>query len=384
MQSRPCLAQALRSTAVAAALLLVGSAAVAAPPQAAAVQAAQKAAAEAKAAYLARDYDKAAAQYAEALKNFEHPNLFFTYARSLEQLGQFKTAAFAFERAAKLTNPGPERNTMAARGAANIQLDEAQQQLSDGQAAAALPLIRAAHLVLLGQSKRAEDGQVYPEPAAALLLFARIELALGNAGHAAELLAEVQADPTAPQKLIDRAGQLAGQQPAGPRAKPAEVAAKSAVAQPVEEPVVAKPVVAQAPAKPAVTPGEAERGPVESVQAPAPAERPLGAWIALGGSTVLTLAGAVWWAATASEVAELQTKLDSATAAKTPVAGMSQQDYEAAKVRLDNATLASSALMIGGGVAMAASAAWWWWGGRAPRKVVVVPAAQGMQMVVAW
>lgn len=98
----------------------------------------------------------------------------------------------------------------------------------------------------------------------------------------------------------------------------------------------------------------------------------------------MTLAGAVWWAATASEVAELQTKLDSATAAKTPVAGMSQQDYEAAKVRLDNATLASSALMIGGGVAMAASAAWWWWGGGAPRKVVVVPAAQGMQMVVAW
>lgn len=372
MQSRPCPAQGLRSTAVAAALLLVGSAAVAAPPQAAAVQAAQKAAAEAKVAYLARDYDKAAAQYAEALKNFEHPNLFFTYARSLEQLGQFKTAAFAFERAAKLTNPGPERNTMAARGAANIQLDEAQQQFSDGQAAAALPLIRAAHLVLLGQSKRAEDGQVYPEPAAALLLFARIELALGNAGHAAELLAEVQADPTAPPKAVERAGQLA-------RAKPAEVAAKPAVAQPVEEPVVA-----QAPAKPAVTPGEAERGPVESVQAPAPAERPLGAWIALGGSTVLTLAGAAWWAATASEVAELQTKLDSASASKTPVAGMSQQDYEAAKVRLDNATLASSALMIGGGVAMAASAAWWWWGGRAPRKVVVVPAAQGMQMVVAW
>lgn len=370
--------------AVAAALMFGGSVSVAAPPQAAAVQAAQKAAAGAKGAYLARDYDRAATLYAEALKSFEHPNLAFMYARSLEQLGQFKTSAFAFDRAAKLSAAGPERMTMAARGVANGQLDEAQQLLTDGQPVQAIPLVRAAHLAFMTHSKRAEDGQVYPEPAAALLLFARIELALGNRGRAAELLAEVQADPTAPQKVIDRAGQLALQQPEGPRVKPAEVAARPVVEQPVGE--EAEPEVVQAPARPAIAPVEAERVPVGAVQArpSITIKRPLGAWIALGGSTVLTLAGAAWWAATASEVAELQAKLDSASAAKTPVAGVTQEDYVAAKVRLDNATLVSSALMIGGGVAMVASAAWWWWGGEAPRRVVVMPEAQGMRMVVAW
>jgi len=107
-------------------MLFASVAVYAAPPKAAAVVAAQRFAAEARAAYVARDYDKAAILYAEALKNLDHENLWFTYGRSLEQTGQFKAAAQAYERAVALMAVGGIREVAAGRQAANVKLDEAQ------------------------------------------------------------------------------------------------------------------------------------------------------------------------------------------------------------------------------------------------------------------
>ena len=342
----------------------------AATPKAAAVAAAaRKLAAEAKTAYIARDYDKAALLYAEALKNVDHEDLWFTYARALEQVGQFKTAAMAYGRAAALTSAAPARATMAARQAANAKLDEAQQLLGDGQPALAQPLARAAHAVLFAQSKRAEDGEVYPEPASVLLLLARLELATGHAEAAQQMLVEIHADPTAPPKVVERAAQLAASAAkpavsneegpgvgantgAGLRARPPSVAPEPKV---IEAPASAKSsetARAETPKSPISASAQTAKPPDPSVTATTPPARktPLSRWIALGSTAAIAIAGGVLLGMSVSEKNAIQTKQDAALASGKPVDGMSLADYTDAKTRLDRNYFAGSALAIGGGV----------------------------------
>lgn len=376
---------------------------VGAAPKAAAVQAAQKLIADGKAAYRARDYEGAAHAYAEALKHVEHENLFFNYARSLEQLGQFKSAAFAYGRAEAMMIVGPARNTIAARGVSNAKLDEAQQLLNDGQPGQAQPMARAAHSVLFGQSRRAEDGQIYPEPASVLLLLARLELATGNSAAALQMVAEIRSDPTASQVILDQAAQLA----ATPPVVPPPVAAPVPPVQPEPakpEPVGPEPVKPEPakpePVKPEAAPAEPtppttsapqrhspDPGPmtVITVKGVEPAQ-PLVRWLALGGSAAVAVAGGIWLAASAIEASDIQGKLDKARSSGGKVDGLTQSDYEAAKTRLDSAYFASSGMAIAGGVGVAASAAWLWWGpqGAVAGRVAVVPQPLGASVVVAW
>ena len=339
------------------------------------VQAAQKLAGEAKAAYMARDYDKAVELFAEALRNFEHPNLHFTHGRSLEHLSRFSEAAAAFARAGALSTEAAGRTVADARAVANRKLDEAQQLLSDSQAALARVSARAAHTVLVGQAKRAEDGEVYPEPASVLLLLARIEFALGNAAGAQTLLAEVAADPTAAPKVAERAAQMA----ANPR---------GGVAEPVPTP---KPEPRD---KTAVEPKAAELEPRTTprepgVVAPAPAKgRPVAALAALGVSAAVTVAGTAWYAMASSSAADLQTKLNAAKQSGKPVDGLDQQAYTTAKADADRGYKVGSALAIGGGVALAASVAWLVLAGDGTEqpKVALAPVPGGWTAawVVAW
>lgn len=233
-------------TVLAAAAMLSTASAVAAPKG---VAVAQRLAAEAKTAYLARDYGKAAALYAEAVQNFAHADLHFMHGRSLEQLGQFRPAGQAFGRAGALSAGGPTRDVIGARAAADAKLDEAQQQLLDGNPTKALPMVRAAHAVLFSQSRRAEDGQVYPEPAAVLLLLARAELATGGHAAAQQILVDVVSDPTAPAEAVERAkalnqaaaAQSSGQAPAAHLESPKAADEKPPAPPPVVGPVKATP-----------------------------------------------------------------------------------------------------------------------------------------------
>lgn len=343
------------------AMLLASWTANAAVPKAAAVAAAQKLSAEARTAYMARDYDKAVILYAEALKNFDHENLWFTYGRSLEQTAQFKVAAQAFERAVALMSASSIREVAVGRQAANVKLDEAQQLLNDGQAPQAQPLARAAHDLLFAQSRRAADGQVYPEPASVLLLLARLEMATGNAVAAQQALAEIKADPTAPAKVVERATQLADASAIGETSPSADRPAAGLRARPPAGPI-------------------AEQKPI--VGANVHPQQPLARWIALGGSGAVALAGVVLLAVSASEKSGIQSKIDTATASGKPVDGMSLTDYVDAKSRLDRNYFAGSAMAIAGGVGVAASALWMLLAPNA--KVVVAPQVGGATLVVAW
>ena len=375
-----------------------------AAPKAAAVAAAQKLAASAKAAYIARDYDKAAILYAEALKNVDHENLWFTYGRSLEQAGQFKTSAMAYGRAVALMAAGPMANTIAARAAASNKLDEAQQLLADGQPAQALPLARAAHAALIAQSKRAEDGQNYPESASVLLLLARLELATGNPAVAQQMLVEIHADPTAPPKVVERAAQLAASAAkpavsneegpgvgantgAGLRARPPSVPPEPKVIEAPASPKSAETARAETAKSTETTEtarAETAKSPNSSVTAtaPTPQKQPLSRWIALGSTAAIAIAGGVLLGMSISEKNAIQSKQDAALATGKPVDGMSLSDYTDTKIRLDRNYFAGSALAIGGGVGVAASALWLWLG--ADEKVVVVPQLNGATVVVAW
>lgn len=333
-----------------------------AAPKGTAMQVAQRLAAEAKEAYMARDYGRAADLYAEALKNVEHERLFFTYGRSLEQLGQFKTAGYAYGRAVALATPGAERNAMSARAAANAKLDEAQQRLVDGQAGAAQPMAQSAHRVLSAQSKRAEDGEVYPEPASVLLLLARIELALGNHAAAQQLLVEVRTDPTAPESVVGRARDLAAGAP-GAKAVPTGLASERGSQVSDSAGVVGSKDTARD--KPVVeaTAAQAESGEASpqvtlpAVPQPA-AVKSVAAWASLGVSAAVALAGGLWWGLSTADAHEMQAKIDRARADGSAVEGVTQQDYAAAKVSADRGYGYGSAMVIAGVAGLAGSVLW--------------------------
>ena len=365
----------------------------AAAPKPGAIAVAQKLAAEAKAAYIARDYDKAALLYAEALKNFDHEDLWFTYARSLEQGGQFKTAAMAYGRAGALMPARTERTTIAARGVANAKLDEAQQLLTDGQPAQAQTLARAAHAVLYAHSRRAEDGKVYPEPASVLLLLARLELAQGNQAVAQQMPGEIRGDPTAPPKVLERAAQLASASAHASAPASAPVPAPAPAPAPAVAPATPPESTTSAPApspdrvgaglraRPASGPADPKRLDPTITTQPAKTKLLL-RWIALGSSAAVALTGAAWLGISASEKSAIQSKIDAASASGKSVDGLSQTDYAAAKTRLDRNYFASSVMLGAGGVGIAASALWLWLG--PDNNVAVVPQLNGASVVVAW
>ena len=336
----------LTATAV---LVSLSPPSAAAAPKGGSVQAAQRLAGEAKAAYLARDYDRAVALFADALKQFEHENLFFTYGRSLEQTSQFKAAAFAFGRAEALTPAGPAKTVAAERATANAKLDEAQQVLTDGDAQAALPMARAAHAVLFGQSKRAADGENYPEPATVLLLLARVEQGCGHAEAAQQLLGEVRADPTAAVKVLERAEQLAK--------------AGGSDARVVAVPVEVKPVAVKTPirAEPKAVPmavSPVELVPVVAKAATSGKGRPVAAWSALGVSSAVALGGAYWWWSAGNEGDAIAAKVQAAKAVGGPVVGMSQQEFVAAKAQVDRGYAVAPVVALVGAAAAVGSVIW--------------------------
>ena len=337
---------------------LLAVAASAAPK---AVAAAQKLAGEGKDAYLARDYERAAALFASAIRNFAHEDLHFMHGRSLEQLAQFRAAADAFVRAATLAPAGPARDVMALRATTNAQLDQAQQLMIDGQSAKALPVVRAAHAVLFAQARRASDGQVYPEPAAALVLLARAELTAGGAAAAQQLLADVIADPTAPPAVVERARAMAA---AAPSVRVDAAEAPKVIAPPATSPEATAPADHSAPLAKAESAPEATPVVVGHAAAPAPEMR-VGVWAALGTSAAVAVAGGAWWAMSAGEASNVQAKL-TAAAAGGKVDGLTQVDYAAAKVRLDRGVHVGSLLTLVGGAGLAASALWWWLGADTP------------------
>lgn len=364
-----------------------------AAPKGGNLQAAQKLAADAEAAYMARNYERAAELYAEAIRNFEHENLHFTHGRSLEHLSRFAEAAGAFGRATALTTVDAVRNVTSFRAAANRKLDEAQQHLADGQLAAAQVSARSGHAVLLRQAKRAEDGKVYPEPASVQLLLGRIELALGNVAAAQTLFAEIRSDPTAPEKVIERATQLA----AGPVGKAPEPPAKPVVVVPVKvEPppppkVESSPVGRKDPAPvvvvPAPKPAAVTKPAVVDVVVPAPASggRSKAPWAALGVSAAVAVGGAAWWGVASSQASDIQAKLDKAKATGGSVAGLTQADYAAAKASADRGYQYGSVLAIVGAAAAAGSLVWMALSGDASApKVSIGPMADaGWQLAVA-
>ncbi|MBI5610892.1 MAG: hypothetical protein HY902_18580 [Deltaproteobacteria bacterium] len=285
------------------ALSLCSSVTAAAPKTDAA--SAQRLAAEGKQRYLARDYQTAADRYAAALQRLAHPALFFAQARCLEQLGRFGQAASAYQRAEAASNATEEKSVVRARGAANGKLAEAQAEFDRGAAAAALPIASAGHRVLYAQAKRADDGGIYPEPAAALLLLARLELAAGSRDAALQLLADIRGDPTAPDAVVGDAQTLAKAAVARP-AEPARTPAPppppsppaSDAAEPSPPPSVRPPVAAQpAQDRPTADPPGPVKLPAAPATAPvaAPAPRHTFAQAALAVAGVAGLGLGVGW-----------------------------------------------------------------------------------------
>jgi len=165
--------------------------------------------------------------------------------------------------------------------------------LNDGQAPQAQPLARAAHEVLFAQSRRAADGQVYPEPASVLLLLARLEMATGNAVAAQQALAEIRADPTAPAKVVERAAQLADASGIGETSPSVD---RDSSASPNGR------VGAGLRARPASVPIAEQKQGVTATSTP---KQPLARWIALGGSSAVTLVGVVLLGISSGEKREI-------------------------------------------------------------------------------
>ncbi len=354
-----------------------------AAPAAQAMQTAQRLAKEALAAYRALDYAKATRLYADALRSVEHEDLFFMYGRSLEQVGQFAMAAFAYERSETRLKPGPVLAAVHARAGAAHRLDDAMRALAEARPADALAAARQAHAVLYAQSRRAEDGQVYPEPASALLVLARAEQAAGNDAGARQMLAEIRLDPTAPAAVL------------------AEVARLSEMPAPTgaPKPPTPKPLIVEAP-KPAPLVVAPKPTPVVEAPKPAPIAAPvaqmpivertaaprssLGPLLTIAGGVLALGTGAVFAWQSNQSWGEVQNARSVGSSEGCPAGGTCKAiDAGKAKDAGDRATWQGQAAWVGyglGGAALVGGAMWYFLQSDDKPRLALAPTPSG----IAW